>query len=71
MAACSICEDTEVNKHTKLGICDACYAGLQYWKGRSVGDLIKRVAQVERLNKRFAFMTVTRTNASKRSTKRR
>jgi len=59
---CRICEDNDVTTYTKLDICNPCYSGLYYWKSRSVGDLVKRTAQLERLNRRFEFMSATRTN---------
>ena len=59
---CKICDDNDVTRYTKLGICDNCYAGMAYWRGRSVGDVIKRDAQLTRLRKRSAFMMGDRTN---------
>ena len=60
--SCQICEDGVVSRYKKLRICDCCYSGLQYWKGKSVGDVIKRDAQLRRLRRRSAFMMGARTN---------
>lgn len=59
---CKICEDNPVNRHKKLKICDSCYSGINYWRSRSVGDLVKHDAKLTRLQKRSAFMMGQRTN---------
>ena len=59
---CRVCDDHEVERYMKLKVCDSCYAGLRYWRGRSVGDVIKRDAQLTRLRKRSEFMMGVRTN---------
>ncbi len=61
-AICRVCEEQQVERYRKLSVCNACYAGLQYWRGKSVGDLIKRDAQLTRIQKRSAFMLGLRTN---------
>lgn len=59
---CNVCDDNLVHRYRKLGVCNACYASLQYWRGKSVGDLIKRDAQLTRMKKRASFMMGLRTN---------
>jgi hypothetical protein len=59
---CKVCDDNIVQRYRKLGVCNACYASLQYWRGKSVGDLIKRDAQLTRMKKRASFMMGLRTN---------
>lgn len=61
-AQCTICQDLEVTRYKKLKVCNNCYAGMAYWRGRTVGDVIKRDAQLTRLRKRSAFMMGVRTN---------
>ena len=59
---CKICDDHPVTRHKRLGVCTSCYSGISYWRGRSVGDLIKHDAKLARLKKRTAFMMGVRTN---------
>ncbi|MEM1433146.1 MAG: hypothetical protein AAGG11_03755 [Pseudomonadota bacterium] len=59
---CRICEDNLVNRHKRLQICDSCYSGINYWRSRSVGDLVKHDAKLTRLKKRAAFLMGQRTN---------
>jgi len=53
---CSICEDREVTQMTKLGICDTCYNGMYYWRGKSVRQIMNRQKQLEVFQRRMSLL---------------
>jgi hypothetical protein len=53
---CSICEDREVTQMTKLGICDTCYHGMYYWRGKSVRQIMNRQKQLEVFQRRMSLL---------------
>lgn len=48
------CFDTR--KYVTSGLCDACYSGMYYWKGRTPTDIINRKKQIARLAARMDLM---------------
>lgn len=39
------------------GLCNPCYQGLYYWRGRTPGDMVKRQRQLKVLENRMSMMT--------------
>lgn len=53
---CEICDETEVTTHTRLGVCNACYSALYYWKGASVKKILQRRADLKKYQTRMALI---------------
>ncbi len=53
-------------KYKLSGLCDACYAGMHYWKHRSPTDIVLRQKQINRLIHRMDMMMPTVRVASRR-----
>lgn len=51
---CELCDDNLVQNYTVLGICNACYAFLYYWKGATPKELLNHSKKIARWHHRMS-----------------
>lgn len=50
---CELCDDRPIEAHKRLGICNACYSFLYYWRDATPGQLIKHSKKIARWQHRM------------------